>query len=189
MKKINLEELLTGDLVAVGNGTSDFSTAIVASNNISTRSYDHVGLVEKQGDAIFIWNANPKWGVVGESWQDFLSREEESGERAFHFYRLKEHADFGMALKRIHSWEGLPYNYSFIRTDGAFYCSDLIGRAFPEGIFKSRPMKFGGDFWTVYYDDLDLPIPDGEPGFHPADMVQQENMRCLGAYKGERNKT
>jgi len=169
----------TGDLLAVGVGDSELSAAIAESGQAGS-DYDHIGLVERCTDGVFIWNANATHGVCRSPLTAFINREAEAGSKAFHVYRLAHPIAWDEVFAKLRRWAGLPYNQSFHPSDDSFYCADLIARAFPDGFFAPHPMQFNGDFWETYYAKIGSAIPHNEPGFHPADMLKRDDIRFVG---------
>lgn len=162
----------TGDLIGVGSPTNAFGQAIVASGQRqTTTTFDHIGVLEVAADKIWVWNANPKLGVVRESLQDFKARE---GEREFAYFRLQIPVEWNFDWMTAQL--GKPYNHTFIASDAAYYCADFVARAASDGVFDFVPMQFVGDFWQAYYAKYNLPVPHGALGVHPNDMLAQGNV-------------
>jgi len=181
MEFLKEEGLKTGDLIFVSGCDTAFSEAIIASQENPVQAYDHIGIIEKRLDGAIIWNANPELGVVAETLIDFRKREERTASRRYEVYRFKGKEAIKPAIDWIKQQEGLPYNWSFLKSEDSFYCADLIGRAFGQGVFPTLKMQFTGEFWDKHYKELGMEIPYGELGFHPAVMAGQENLLYLGA--------
>ncbi|MCL1989997.1 MAG: hypothetical protein FWG67_03820 [Defluviitaleaceae bacterium] len=182
MEKISLDEVRTGDFIVVASHQASlFSTAIADSGVSRAVTYDHIGLVERKGELIFIWHAHVEQGVCCEKWADFIKREARQAKRIYHVYRLSVSVDVDRALLWIREKAGLPYNHSFIQSDDAYYCSDLIGRAFSDAVFSPINMNFVGAYWETHYKRLGIEIPMGQVGYHPTNMVCQDNMTLIGA--------
>lgn len=180
---ISKKDLKTGDLIGVAGVESDWGEAIMASSKRKIYTiYDHVGMIEKAQNQIFVWNANPHNGVAREKLSDFIQREEKQISKTFSVFRLKEDLkiDFSSVLSKMTRLLGLPYNFSFIQSDQAYYCSDFIARTYPKGIFALEPMKFVGDYWTHYYEKLSLEIPQGLLGINPNDLFAADFIDEMG---------
>ena len=91
------------------------------------------------------------------------------------------------ALTRAQTCLGLPYNHSFRENDEGFYCSELITYAFKypsgEDYFQRYPMNFNDlttgqilSYWIEYYRKLKVPIPQGELGSHPQQLLRQKEL-------------
>ena len=69
---------------------------------------------------------------------------------------------------------GYEYNHSFYPDNGKFYCSQYIAEILP--VFDIIPMKFGdgeneiSDYWMMYYEELGMPVPVGQPGTNPGQL-------------------
>jgi len=181
MSCISHESLNTGDLVLVAAGGSAFSGAIAASSQGDNKAYDHIGLIEQTSLGPVVWNANVTLGVARETLSEFISRECAKEDKGFHIYRAIDVADYEPILGKLQQWLGLPYNFSYVPSKTAFYCADLIAKAFPTGYFVPKPMKFVGEFWERYFDKQGIPIPHGELGFHPTDMVNDTKVLFRGS--------
>ncbi len=155
--------------------------------------FSHVGIVEATEDTIFVLHASPEGGTCRVSLSRFMHPEGNRVEVIA--YRLKKpwrHAIPG-ALKRAKEMLGRPYNFSYILTDTAYYCSDFIYRAFaPDSVFRLDPMTFKdpstGTFspgWIDYFGKLGLEIPEGQPGCNPNGMAASEKLEKLGPLKGK----
>jgi len=83
---------------------------------------------------------------------------------------------------------GKPYNFSYIMSDSAHYCSEFIFLAFvSDSIFKLEPMTFKdpktGTFptaWVEYYQKMGIEIPEGKPGCNPNGLAASEKREQLG---------
>lgn len=176
---LNWLDLSSGDLIGVSASQSQLSQAISASHN-SRGEYDHIGVVECADNEVYVWNANQTLGVCRETLSEFIARESNSGLRRFDVYRCEAEMTLSETFNFLKENLGLPYNHSFRTSDKAFYCADLIARAYPPNFFKAKPMRFPGAYWTGYFQKLGTEVPHGELGFHPADMLAQEDLILIG---------
>lgn len=184
--------LENGDLVFVTAKSNGLSGAI---NNVTQKtenaSFDHVGIVEKEGKDIFVLHAAPKGGSQKQKLNDFLKEQKNDGQKVV-LYRLKPEFKTGIpeAIKRANSMLGKPYNFNYILDENSYYCSDFVERAFRnEHIFTLEPMSFldpktgkTNIFWEKFYSDKNLKVPEGEPGCNPnglAASVKIERIREL----------
>jgi hypothetical protein len=181
--------LRTGDLIAASpldETASEWSEAIMASAKRNVhRNYDHVGMLELCPDGrILVWNANPLLGVAAEEISDFIQREHAESEKIFDVFRVTEAVDFEQVIQKMQPLLGLSYNFSYVKSEEAYYCSDLIARTFPEKVFPAQPMRFAGEFWLSYYERLGMAIPERQPGTNPNDMLAQDNIDFIGNLRG-----
>lgn len=184
--------LENGDLFFVTAKSNGLSGAI---NNVTQKtenaSFDHVGIVEKEGKDIFVLHAAPKGGSQKQKLNDFLKEQKNDGQKVV-LYRLKPEFKTGIpeAIKRANSMLGKPYNFNYILDENSYYCSDFVERAFrKEHIFTLEPMSFldpqtgkTNIFWEKFYSDKNIKVPEGEPGCNPnglAASVKIERIREL----------
>ncbi len=84
------------------------------------------------------------------------------------------------ALAQALALRGLPYDRVYLTGEDAYYCSELVVDAFKrandgEEFFPEEPMSFRDprtgeilEYWIRYYAFFGRPVPEGEPGSHPA---------------------
>jgi hypothetical protein len=75
--------------------------------------------------------------------------------------------------------------------NGRLYCSEMVGLAFQaanEGqpFFQQQPMTFKdpstGQFfpaWVEYYQQLNIPIPEGLPGCNPGGLSRSDKLETI----------
>ena len=91
------------------------------------------------------------------------------------------------------SWQGRPYNYTFAYRNNfkSFYCSQLIYDAFmlaaKKPFFKLTKMTFKQDgqtlaAWQRYFQHLQTPIPEGQPGSNPALLARSNKIKIIYSY-------
>jgi cell wall-associated NlpC family hydrolase len=185
-------QLKSGDLLFTGvkkdKTASDFSDAINRVTQTSRQTnYTHVGIVEKNGDEIWVIHAAPEKGVCRESLHDFFRTDNRD---VITVYRLKaKYRDLiPDALKRAAQYIGQPYDFGYVLNDTSQYCSGLIFRIFNDAeLFTLNPMTFKnpetGDFlpfWIEHYKQLNRDIPENIPGCNPNGMAINEALEYLG---------
>ncbi|HAO09269.1 MAG TPA: hypothetical protein DCQ50_20335, partial [Chryseobacterium sp.] len=88
-KNSQISGLKNGDLLFVTAKETGLSGAI---NNVTQKqenaSFDHIGIVEKGKDGIFVLHAAPKGGSQKQEIKDFLKDQSKEGQRVM-VYRLK----------------------------------------------------------------------------------------------------
>ena len=167
---MKIQDLQNGDLLFTV-GKSDMAAA----NRTATGSYSHVGIFF-DGE---IYHATQDKGVIHQPLSQFLEEED-----MYHVFAYPE-IDASTAFKEAKSHLGKPYNASFYAESEGFYCSEYIAQILP--IFETIPMQFGDEenlisnFWQVYYEDLGLAVPIGQPGTSPSQLAQSAKL----IYKGE----
>ena len=172
--------LRSGDLIFLECDRTPFSEAIVAASASSQR-LDHVGILDFQGDRYLVVEANSRLGVVATPLDEFLERAPGgSAGTGWHASRVVDgDVDIEAALCRARSWIGLEYNWRFLPSSGALYCSELVRNAFLRSsgacFFSEIPMDFhcgeaAGRFWTEHFRSLGISVPQGAPGTSPQSL-------------------
>ncbi|MCF2217867.1 hypothetical protein H9Q08_00935 [Chryseobacterium sp. PS-8] len=188
-KNSHVSGLKNGDLLFVTAKETGLSGAI---NNVTQKqknaSFDHIGIVEKSKDGIFVLHAAPKGGSQKQEMNDFLKDQSEEGQRII-IYRLKSEYQKSIpsALEKANSMLGKPYNFNYILDENSYYCSDFIERAFREDhIFKLEPMTFidpktgkTNAFWEEFYQKKNLKVPEGELGCNPNGLAASEKLERI----------
>lgn len=185
-------QLKNGDLLFVTAKESGLSGAI---NNVTQKqkiaSFDHIGILEKEGSKMFVLHAAPKGGSQKQDLKDFIKDQKEDGQEVM-VYRLKPEYQNKIpeAIKKAHSMLGKPYNFNYILDENSYYCSDFVERSFRAGnIFKLEPMTFidpktgkTNAFWQEFYTKKSLKVPEGEPGCNPNGLAGSDKLERLGNY-------
>ncbi len=186
-EKINLQN---GDLLFVGNSSGNLSKAIdeVTQTHQST-NFSHIALVERSGDSIWVLHSAPENGSERVTLDEFKEYTNKDSSRIV-VYRIKEkyNPDFENAISSAKKMLGKPYNFSYILTDTAYYCSDFVYNAFgKDSIFKMEPMTFKNpetnqfhETWIEFYQKQNLEIPEGKPGCNPNGMAASEKLEQIG---------
>ncbi|MDR3026150.1 YiiX/YebB-like N1pC/P60 family cysteine hydrolase [Chryseobacterium sp.] len=185
-------QLKNGDLLFVTAKESGLSGAI---NNVTQKqkaaSFDHIGILEKEGRKIFVLHAAPKGGSQKQDLKDFIKDQKEDGQEVI-VYRLKPEYQKTIpeAIEKANSMLGKPYNFNYILDETSYYCSDFVERAFrKENIFKLEPMTFidpktgkTNAFWEEFYTKKNLKVPEGEPGCNPNGLAGSDKLERIGNY-------
>lgn len=173
-----------GDLIFVRSNEQQLSGAISrVTRTEKTESYDHIGIVEKVGNAFFVLHASTQGGSQKEPIKSFVKNQ---GKDEIAIFRLKEvyKKSLSNALKKANTMLGKPYNFSYVLSDEAYYCSDFIQKAFEkDSIFKLNPMTFINPetgktdaYWEKFYEDLDMEVPEGKLGCNPNGLSTSEKI-------------
>ncbi len=83
-----------------------------------------------------------------------------------------------------------PYDKSFKLNNGAYYCCELIYDMFSYAnkseFFHLYPMNFKNlntgkipDVWTKYFREMNMNIPQGEPGCNPAKYSKNKYLKVV----------
>ncbi|SMC60522.1 YiiX/YebB-like N1pC/P60 family cysteine hydrolase [Moheibacter sediminis] len=185
--------LRNGDLLFVGNSSGNLSKAIdeVTKTEKST-NFSHIALVEKSGNEIWILHAAPENGSERISLDEFKNYAKKDSSEIV-IYRIKKEfkPDFENAISQSKTMLGKPYNFTYILSDTAYYCSDFVYNSFEkDSIFEMNPMTFKNpqtnEFhptWILFYQKQNLEIPEGEPGCNPNGMAASEKLELIGILK------
>lgn len=187
---VNVSNILNGDLIFVGAQTEDLSGAINrVTQQSDKRNYDHVGLIEKTKDSIFVLHAAPFGGSQREEINHFYQTQTEKNNKIV-IYRLKPEFQFSIpnAIIMAKTMLGKEYNWEYILNDQTLYCSDFIERAFrKDAIFELIPMNFTNpktgkidEFWIDFYAKKNLMVPQDEPGTNPNQLAESNKLQEIG---------
>lgn len=185
--------LKNGDLLFVTAKETGLSGAI---NNVTQKqksaSFDHIGILEKKGNEVFVLHAAPKGGSQKQSLKDFLKDQANDGQRVV-AYRLKPEYQntIPVAIQKAEGMLGKPYNFNYILDENSYYCSDFIERAFrKDNIFKLEPMTFidpktgkTNEFWEQFYQKKNLKVPEGELGCNPNGLAASDKLERIKELK------
>jgi len=182
-------QLQSGDLLFREETSGRLSEAIDQVTQTSGEThFSHVGLVEVTDTGIVVLHAYPEGGTYMILLKEFIHPKGDSV--TVIAYRLKEEWQTGIpsAIQKAHHMLGKPYNFSYILTDTAYYCSDFICRAFAaDSVFSLEPMTFKdpatGNFpaaWKEYYQKMGIEIPDGQLGCNPNGLAASNKLIKLG---------
>jgi len=182
-------KLHTGDILFREKSSENISEAIDQVTQTSGAThFSHVGLVEVTDTGVVVLHAYPEDGTCMVSLNGFLHPKGDSV--TVIAYRLKKDWQKAIpaAVKKAHQMLGKPYNFSYIMSDTAHYCSEFIYLAFAaDSVFKLEPMTFKdpktGNFsaaWIDYYQKMGVEIPEGKPGCNPNGLAASNKLERLG---------
>ena len=85
---------------------------------------------------------------------------------------------------------GKPYDDLYLPGDSAIYCSELVQLNYRsvsnQPIFDQVPMSFHDktgrvtDYWTEFYRQRGLSVPEGEPGTNPGELSRSPQVMIIG---------
>lgn len=173
-----------GDILFQNRDLTPFGQAVTAVyRGWKNHRINHCGLVMADGRILEAVAA----GVVETPLEEFLALS--SGQAPVLTGRLVERWRVGLpaTLAWARTQLGRPYNRSFSAAGPGFYCSQLLCEAFKVGcgqaVLPESPMNFLDEatgailpFWQQYYEQLNLPVPQGQPGSHPAVLSLSANL-------------
>ncbi|MFV0179889.1 YiiX/YebB-like N1pC/P60 family cysteine hydrolase [Empedobacter falsenii] len=190
---VSIKNIQNGDLIFVGALTEELSGAISRATKISDQTnFDHVGLIEKTTDSIFVLHAAPMGGSQREEINHFYNSQTEKNNQIV-IYRLKKEyqSTIPNAIVKAKTMLGKPYNWLYILNDDELYCSDFVERAFRDDkVFELIPMNFKNketgiidDFWVNFYRKKGKEVPQDEPGTNPNQLATSEKLIKIGELK------
>ena len=182
-------QLKSGDLLFREKSSENISEAIDQVTQTSGEThFSHVGLVEVTDTGAVVLHASPEGGTCIVSLKEFTHPKVDSV--TVIAYRLKDEWQKGIpaAIQKAHQMLGKPYNFRYILSDTAHYCSEFIYHAFvADSVFKLEPMTFKypatGNFppaWVEYYQKMGIEIPEGLPGCNPNGLAASNKLKKLG---------
>jgi uncharacterized protein YycO len=192
-KNAQISGLKNGDLLFVTAKETGLSGAI---NNVTQKqknaSFDHIGILEKSKEGVFVLHAAPQGGSQKQNIKDFLKDQANDGQRVM-VYRLKSQYQTSIpnAISKAELMVGKPYNFNYILDENSYYCSDFIERAFRnDHIFKLEPMTFidpktgkTNTFWEEFYQKKNLKVPEGELGCNPNGLAASDKLERIKELK------
>jgi hypothetical protein len=185
-------KLQSGDLLFRGKSSENISEAIdQVTQTTGATHLSHVGLVEVTDAGIVVLHAYPEGGTCILSLNGFLHPKGDSVRVIAYRLKSEEQKAIPAAIQKAHSMLGKPYNFSYILSDTAHYCSEFIYLAFAaDSVFTLEPMTFKdpktGTFpaaWLEYYQKMGIEIPEGKPGCNPNGLAASEKLEKLGEIK------
>jgi len=186
-----------GDLLFQDLDCGGLCTAIeTVTEGVDGKSFSHLGLVHIYNDSVVVIEAIGE-GVQVTPIQVFVNRNSNAaGNPKVIVTRLvddnlslkKKALDFAVAQL------GMPYDDAFLYNNGSYYCSELIYDAFKfanddKPFFELRPMTFKDPatnemfpVWVEYYENLKMPIPEGELGCNPGGISRSEKLHVVASF-------
>lgn len=169
MEELNIGELIFG----LSIDTTDLSESI---KNLMTgyndELFDHVAIYIGNG---YIIEAVPEYGVRKRDISNLLNELTNIYIGTIYDDNLNIHA-----ISFIEQQIGKPYNNTYIYNGDSFYCSELIHKAYELAnnniYFKQHSLTFKDStneimpYWKKYYEELELEVPEGMSGSHPANL-------------------
>lgn len=186
--------LQEGDLLFQDLNCGGLCDAIEAvTEGVDGKDFSHCAMVVQVGDSLKIVEAIGS-KVRLTTVDDFLKRSSDvdslhniSVARVTEAHRSLIHGASAYALSKV----GEPYDDEFLMNNGKWYCSELLYESFKhanggEEFFQLYPMTYKmpsqDEFfpvWVKYYEDLQKPIPEGEPGLNPGSISRSDKLEII----------
>lgn len=190
--------LREGDLLFQDGDCGSFCEAIEkVTNGFNGARLSHVGIViQGAGNKFAVLEAVSK-GVIETSIDSFLNRSfDAEGNPKVLVGRLKPAKKelIRPAIKSALQHRGKAYDAVFDLNNDDFYCSELLYFAFKEAnkntpLFQLRPMTYKDPAtketfpaWVDYFQKLNKPIPENQPGLNPGSMSRSIYLDIVHAY-------
>lgn len=171
------EDYRPGDLIFIKIPTS-FGRAV---EELTAADVSHVGIVAAH-DSGHLTVVHALGKVQEEPLERFLERGK--GHFAVSRYTFRSAEDVTAFITAARSFLGWPYDHHFLIDNQAIYCSELVYRAFLDGLGLTpvplTPMHFGKpgtDAYRVMERITGGRIPEGEPGCSPGDYFTSSEFR------------
>jgi hypothetical protein len=188
VQQIRIPQLLTGDFLFQDLDCGPQCDAIESvTQSYNHQSFSHVGIVENQGDSIWVIEATyPK--VKRTPLQEFLKRSPHTvyaGRLAWSTTAIEQVVQF--CKQQI----GLPYDHYFLMNNGHYYCSELLYDALQsvdstQKVVELFPMTFKKPHenafhpvWEKHFKKLKCAIPEGELGCNPGGISRSKELQMF----------
>ncbi|AMP99373.1 hypothetical protein AY601_2483 [Pedobacter cryoconitis] len=186
-------QLKSGDLIFQNLDCGPLCDAINAvTQGYQGNKFSHMGMVLLRNDSVLVIEASGK-NVHLTPLQTFLSK----SAHPHYVGRLKPAYQkiIPAALAFSMAQMGVLYDDQYLYDNGKYYCSELIYDAFKAAnknkpFFKLFPMTYkepgsGAYFpvWKVYFEHLNMEVPEGKPGCNPGGISLSDKIDILGQYK------
>ncbi len=166
--------LREGDLlfhvVATGNAITEVTPGMI----------DHVAIVVSKDSVIEAVGRGVKTTPL-----DSLRNQE-----GYYLVGRVKRADRKRSLDNTRRYLGRKYDYLYLPDNEDIYCSELVQLAYVnkkgQPLFTTIPMSFHDqsgritDYWTQFYAERGLEVPEGQPGTNPGELSQRSLVSIIG---------
>ncbi len=144
--------------------------------------YSHVGMVFETDTGTFVMEAISR-GVVLTPIDTFIKR---TGKDKIRIGKVPD--SFIPNKNAMLFFLNKPYDTVFNINNDAYYCSELVYELYKNSrhqhFFNLRPMTFKDPdtkeyfpAWVEYFKNMNVPIPEGEPGINPGGMMNEQKIK------------
>ncbi len=101
--------------------------------------------------------------------------------------RVKPQPDILKTLHNAHQHLGKPYDFIYMPSSDAVYCSELVTLSYVDkkgkAVFGPVPMSFHNDkgeitaYWKDYYSRRGLDVPEGVGGSNPSELSRRKAVK------------
>lgn len=190
--------LRPGDLLFQDLDGSPFCDAVEkVTQGYRGAALTHVGMVARNAGGEVVVLEAVQEGVTPTPLDLFLDRSRDAnGNPKVLVGRLKRRYRplIQPAIVEAFALNGKPYDQVFDIRNDAYYCSELVYVCFRNAnggspIFELRPMTFVDPdtqetfpVWKTYFEELKIPIPEGNPGLNPGGLSRSPVLRIVHTY-------
>ncbi len=190
--------LQEGDLLFQNLDCGDFCNAVEkVTIGYKGARFSHVAIVAKDSTGNLVVIEAVSRGVSIISVKDFFnkSHDKNNNPKVIVGRLLPQYQHLiPKAIKEAYKLLGHKYDDVFCSTNDSYYCSELIYEIFKRAnnskeVFELVPMTFKDPdtketfpIWTKYFQDLNKPIPEGEPGNNPGGISLSKKIKIVYAY-------
>ena len=103
--------------------------------------------------------------------------------------RVKD-VDAQMSIAHAKRYLGKAYDRLYLSDNEEIYCSELVQLSFfnkqGKRLFTPVPMSFHDasgritDYWTQFYAQYHMEVPEGQPGTNPGELSKRPNVKIVG---------
>ena len=190
--------LKTGDLIFQESCAGNVGDAIKdVTKSAGEYQFTHVGIVYiDDNDSIFVIEAaHPK--VVVTPLHEYLYPADTNGcypESVVGRLKPDFQESIPKAIQEAFTRIGKDYDYGYDLKNDKYYCSELIYHIFLKAnngtpvfdlnvmTFKSPQTDEYSETWIKYFDDLKIPIPEGDLGINPGAMSRSDIIDLIYSY-------
>ena len=194
--KPNTFHLKNGDLLFQDLDSSPLCDAIEkVTTGFNNMNFSHVGIVTIINDKKYVLEAFVN-GVDTIELNTFLNRSLDLDQKPKVVVgRLKKQYTYLIPKALIAGMNliGKEYDEAFKIDNNKFYCSELIYDIFFQAdqqnkIFNLEPMTYKSNgktmtIWIDYFNELNIPIPENEPGINPGGISRSKKINIIHNYR------
>lgn len=190
---VTAAELESCDLLFVVNHQGNAITQ--STTRSGSLPIDHVAIVLREGDSLWVYEAAPGKGVSHTTLSRFASDylQTSAPQYAIAVGRIERSIVDTTATKMRFTQITAPYDSLYLPDDSAYYCSELVQKTFVNHqgslIFPTIPMSFHNEageilpYWKRFYARHGMDVPEGAPGTNPSQIAHNPQVRLLGYLK------